>query len=332
MYRVQLGNEEFEGDNNAYVFREDDEVALIDTGVSLPATRETLVEGLEDLGVAVEDVDSVFLTHWHADHVGLAGWIQSQSGATVHCHRLDASLVEQQEEAFEAMKNRQERLFEWWGMPVPEREELLDFLSGTEFIMGDPPDVEPFEPPATWSVAGRELTAVHMPGHTDGLAAYAFEGERGHEICTGDALLPEYTPNVGGADVRVDEPLAKYLDTLAGLVEADHDVAWPGHRGTIIDPAGRAREILQHHRERAERVLDVLDEHGPCDAWTVGAHLFGDLEQIHIVHGPGESYAHLEHLARHGLVASADTPGSSVDYRRVEDPPESLEECLPLAG
>lgn len=331
MYRIQLSNEEFEGDNNCYVVRDGDEVALVDTGVALPDTRETLVDGLDDLGIAPADVDHVFLTHWHADHVGLAGWIQQQSGATVHCHRLDAPLVEQHEDAFDAMIARQERLFTWWGMPTAEQEELFDFLSGTEFIMGEPPDVTPFEAGEAWRVAGVTLEAVHMPGHTDGLTGYAFDGDRGREVCAGDALLPEYTPNVGGADVRVDEPLAKYLDTLTGIVDAGYDVALPGHRGTIDDPAGRAREILAHHRERSERVLDVLDEHGPCDAWTVGAHLFGDLESIHIIHGPGESYAHLEHLGRHGLVETADMPGSSVKYRRVDDPPESLDDCLPSA-
>jgi hypothetical protein len=53
-------------------------------------------------------------------------------------------------------------------------------------------------------------------------------------------------------------------------------------------------------------VLGVLNEHGPCDAWTVSAHLFGDLENIHILHGPGEAWAHLNHLERHGVVARDD--------------------------
>ena len=32
-------------------------------------------------------------------------------------------------------------------------------------------------------------------------------------------------------------------------------------------------------------------------------HLFGDLEGIHALHGPGEAHAHLEHLARAGVVS-----------------------------
>jgi hypothetical protein len=34
----------------------------------------------------------------------------------------------------------------------------------------------------------------------------------------------------------------------------------------------------------------------------VSAALFGDLDEIHILHGPGEAYAHLAHLAAAGVV------------------------------
>lgn len=42
------------------------------------------------------------------------------------------------------------------------------------------------------------------------------------------------------------------------------------------------------------------------DAWTVSAHLFGDLDGIHVLHGPGEAYAHLEHLRDAGAVVITD--------------------------
>ena len=50
------------------------------------------------------------------------------------------------------------------------------------------------------------------------------------------------------------------------------------------------------------RLQCVLDSHGPCDVWTVSAHLFGALENIHILHGPGEAWAHLDHLEHAGAV------------------------------
>jgi hypothetical protein len=104
------------------------------------------------------------------------------------------------------------------------------------------------------------------------------------------------------------------LDRLIGL---DLDYAWPGHRDPIAAPSERARVIRAHHVERTRRVVDALREHGAADAWSVSAHLFGELEDIHILHGPGEAFAHLDHLEHAGVV---DRDGSV--YRLVESDPD----------
>ena len=306
MERISLSNSAFEGDNNAYLFADGSETALIDTGDWMETTREQLEAALDERGLGFADVDRIFLTHWHHDHCGLAGEIQAESGAEVHAHERDAALVEGDEDAWEAMYDRQQRYFEEWGMPEAKREVLLERMADGETTV-ETPTVTPFEGGETFSVGDADLTAAHTPGHAAGLTMFetALDGER--LVFSGDTLLPVYTPNVGGADVRVDRPLEKYLRALQGVVDADYDRAWPGHRDPIDDPAGRAQYIIDHHEERSWRVLDALDRKGPCDTWTVSADLFGELEGIHILHGPGESYAHLEHLEREGTVVREGT-------------------------
>ncbi|MFC6835571.1 MBL fold metallo-hydrolase [Halomarina ordinaria] len=308
MRAISLGNTAFEGLNNAYLL-EGEVTTLLDTGVSTDETREQLRAGLADHGLGFEDIEQVLLTHFHADHAGLAGEIQEAGGAVVRVHEADRPLVEQDPDAEEALAARQQSLLDEWGMPADAQAELLDFLGNQHDISGRPATVETVEPGDIVLAGDRELEVVYLPGHTDGLCGYAFEsdyrsfaGASGDELFSGDALLPYYTPNVGGADVRVERPLERYLGTLSTLVERDYARAWPGHRGPIVDVAGRAADIVVHHRERTDRVLDVLDAHGPADAWTVSAHLFGDLRYIHILHGPGEAYAHLGHLEAAGVV------------------------------
>ncbi|AFZ72384.1 MBL fold metallo-hydrolase [Natronobacterium gregoryi] len=298
MERISLSNSAFEGANNAYLFA-GAETTLIDTGDWLSETREQLEAGLANHGVGFADVDRIFLTHWHHDHTGLAGEIQAESGADVYVHRADAPLVEGDRAAWEELFELQEEYFEQWGMPEPDRETLRDRIVGPDETASTP-TVTPIEDGDTFTVGSTELEVVHASGHAAGLCLFAV----GDEVCSGDALLPVYTPNVGGADVRVDDPLEKYLRALRTVADADYDRAWPGHRDPIDDPAGRAKHIVHHHEERAYRVLDALDRIGPCDTWTVSADLFGDLEDIHILHGPGESYAHLDHLERAGAVVS----------------------------
>ena len=300
--RIPLGNHEFEGRNNAYLLAGGGETALVDTGVATEAVREQLAAGLAEHGVGFADLDAVVLTHWHYDHAGLAGELQAASGATVYAHGADAPLVEHDERALEDLRDRQRARFREWGMPPTKREELLAFFEGSADLAGEPADVTVLADGEVVEVAGRALQVLHAPGHTAGLVCLAFEGEQGAEAFVGDAVLPVYTPNVGGADVRVDRPLATYARTLEALVARNLARVWPGHRDPIDDPAGRARVILDHHRDRTRRVLDALDEAEPRDAWTVSAALFGDLEGIHVMHGPGEAWAHLDHLEHHGLV------------------------------
>ncbi len=308
MDRISLGNREFEGRNNAYVL-ESEGLTLVDTGVATETTREGLRTGLADLGYGFADVSQVVLTHFHPDHAGLAGEIQAEGDATVYVHEADAPLVAQEEAALSDLDALRRRLFTRWGMPDEEREGLLAFLEGHTHIAGEPADVTSIEEGSEIEAGETTLRAVHTPGHAAGHCCYEFGVDGGGdatEAFVGDAILPVYTPNVGGADVRVDRPLERYLRTLSRIAGAEYDRVWPGHRDPIDEPSERARTIADHHRERTENVLGVLSEHGPADAWTVSAHLFGDLSGIHVMHGPGEAYAHLDHLVREGVVADEE--------------------------
>lgn len=304
MHRIGLDNEEFEGRNNAYLLVDDDAAALIDTGIATPATRADLEAGVRDAGFTFADIDSIVLTHWHADHAGLAGEIQRQSKATVFVHEADAPLVAQDPDTLDAYETNQRQRFDTWGMPDDKRDELLAFFEATESARGEAPSVTPVTDGERLHVAGVDLVVRHAPGHTLGSCRFDIVGTSSAYI--GDTVLPVYTPNIGGADIRVDRPLATYLATLADIVEAGYDRVWPGHRDAIDDPAGRAATIIEHHRERTERVIRTLREHGPADAWTVSAHLFGELHGIHIMHGPGEADAHLDHLADIGVIDRTD--------------------------
>ncbi len=347
MKRIRLPNSEFEGENDVYVLDDGRETVFVDAGAALDTVRAALDDGLADIGRTLADVDAVLLTHWHYDHAGLAGEIQRVSDATVYAHEADAALIaDTAASTFDDDQHRSDQLASW-GMPAEPRRELTAFLDSHDTLAGESVDVTPLSDGDTLTLAGVAFEVVHLPGHAAGLVGYDAahaeiaatagddarersngESERSHHEQTqssesradratfvGDAILPRYTPNVGGADLRVDDPLAQYVASLERLIRRDPAVAYPGHRDRIDDPAGRAATILQHHRERTRRVIDALSRLGPATPWAVSADLFGDLEAIHILHGPGEAYAHLHHLDSHGVVDRDDR-----EYELVADP------------
>ncbi|WP_096393792.1 MBL fold metallo-hydrolase [Halorubrum trapanicum] len=329
MKRIQLGNTVFEGENDAYLL-DGETTALVDTGVALPDVRGELADGLAEYDLAFADVDAVVLTHWHPDHAGLAGEIQAAGGADVYVHEADAALVDGTETPLFADRDLQRETFERWGMPAADRERLTDFFSAVSAdLSGEPADVTTFGDGDAIEAGGVELEALHLPGHTAGLSGFAFDprtvpdhdpvgGENAtEEVFTGDALLPKYTPNVGGADVRVEGALAAYAESLARIVDRDFDAAHPGHRWRIDEPSRRAATILDHHRHRTRRVIEVLADREAATAWEVSAALFGSLEDIHVLHGPGEAFSHLDHLANAGVVERDGTA-----YRLVDPDPD----------
>ncbi|WP_290814730.1 MBL fold metallo-hydrolase [Halovivax sp.] len=317
MNAITLGNHEFEGKNNTYLLESNGTVALIDTGIPRPSIRDELADGLAARNRSFADVDLVVLTHFHIDHAGLAGEVaEAAGGAPVLIHEDDEPMVRHDEDALDAYDDLQERRFEEWGMPADKRTELREFLEDAPDI--DAPDeIEPIADGDEIEIGDVSLDVVHSPGHTAGLCSFEFERDGAREAFVGDVILPVYTPNVGGADLRLDGALGHYLETLERIADRDYDRVWPGHRDVIDDPTGRAETIREHHHERTERVVNVLREAAPATAWEVSDALFGSLENIHILHGPGEAFAHLDHLADHDVVERTDE-----GYRLVDDAPD----------
>lgn len=326
---VAVGNPIFdmEGDTNAYLLC-DDAVVLIDAGVATAGTRAQLVDGLADRGVALADVDHLLVTHWHPDHAGLAGAVQAESDATVHAHAVDAPIVAGAAEARAELTARRRETLREWGLPGEARDRLADRLADGEGPRGyadDPPTVEPLADGERLSLGGLELTAVHAPGHTAGSTCYVLERDGRRAVFTGDALLPDYTANVGGADPRATHALSAHLETLEALADGDFDRGWPGHGGPMDEPGDRALTVLAHHRERAGRLLAAARE--PATVWEAATELFGELASVHLMLGLGETHAHLEHLRRAQLVERTDE-----GYVTVAAHPGALDAAFPEVG
>ncbi len=76
---------------NAYIIVRAGGVILIDTG--LESTWRLIEELLSSLGLSMQDISAVILTHHHRDHVGSLRRIAEASGARVAAHVNEAELI-----------------------------------------------------------------------------------------------------------------------------------------------------------------------------------------------------------------------------------------------
>ena len=76
----------------AYLWRDDDGVTLVDTGI--PGSEAAFAAAFDELGLRREDLRRIVITHGHEDHTGSAAALRAWGdGVGVYAHRADAPIV-----------------------------------------------------------------------------------------------------------------------------------------------------------------------------------------------------------------------------------------------
>jgi glyoxylase-like metal-dependent hydrolase (beta-lactamase superfamily II) len=124
-------------------------------------------------------------------------------------------------------------------------------------------------------------------------------------MIAGDAILAGITPTIGLYPDSRPDPLGDYFASLRRIGELAPRVAYTGHKETVPDPAGRAREIRAHHETRLDHAEAALDG-DPLSAYDMSLRLFEDDLSVTLRRfATAESLAHLERLVADGRAARA---------------------------
>jgi glyoxylase-like metal-dependent hydrolase (beta-lactamase superfamily II) len=167
-------------------------------------------------------------------------------------------------------------------------------------------------------LADKSYRVTWVPGHADGQIVL-FNKSDGVFIAA-DHVLPRITPNVGLYSERDRlNPLGDYLDSLRKVENLPARIVLPGHGEPFTDLAGRVGEIIQHHRNREEQILELLRAR-PQHAAEITRQMFPDRRiQSHeaLRMAVAEILAHLEHLRLAGRVAQQRTADGTIVYTLV---------------
>ncbi len=303
---------------NVYALDDGDGWTVIDTGFASNLSREIWTSLLTG-PLAAKPVKRVVVTHHHPDHVGLAGWFQSDHGAELVTTRT-AWLFSRM-----LMLDRQEVLpeetiafYRSGGMDPDILEERLRDkpFNFADVVAPMPLGYARIRQGDVIRMGGRDWD-VHMGnGHAPEHATFWSRDD--NLVIAGDQILPSISPNIG---VYATEPMAdpvsdwiEACERLSNLARPDHLVLG-GHKLPFTGLPVRMRQLIENHHGALGRLLDALDEPRsaaecfmPIFKRKIGSGEYG----LALV----EAIAHVSHLYQAGLVSRDRRDDGAWMYRR----------------
>lgn len=299
---------------NVYVLEADDGLTLVDGGWAVTEGRTALEAGLKRLGLGFADIRRFLVTHVHRDHYTLASVLGEENAAHVSLGAGDRPTLDLiHGEGFASSTGRQlwlagaADLAERWAAIRHPAPNLAEWRYPDAWLSGD----------VTVAVGGRELDAVHTPGHTQG--HYVFADRPAGLLFAGDHVLPTITPSIGFEPVPVRSPLGDFMASLTKVRALPDLRLLPAHGPVAPSTHARIEELLAHHEHRLARCLSAVGG-GAGTAlavarelpWTRHERAYAELDLFNSLLAVLETKAHLELLAARGQVTRTETEAGLV--------------------
>ena len=303
---------------NVYALDDGHGWTVIDTGFASNLSRE-IWRGLMAGPLAGKPVTRVIVTHHHPDHVGLAGWFQTEHGAELITTRtawLFARML---------MLDRQEVLpeetlafYRSGGMDpeVLEQRKADKPFNFADVVAPMPLGYTRIKQGDIITMGGRDWD-VHMGnGHAPEHATFWSRDD--NLVIAGDQILPSISPNIG---VYATEPMAdpvsdwiEACERLSQLARPDHLVLG-GHKLPFTGLPFRMRQLIDNHHGALDRLLKALDtpkSAGECFLPIFGRKIGGGEYGLALV----EAIAHVSHLYQAGKVTRKRRKDGAWVYQR----------------
>jgi glyoxylase-like metal-dependent hydrolase (beta-lactamase superfamily II) len=292
---------------NLWLLDDDAEVAggfaIADTGLFMPATIDAWKAMFAGV-LSDKTLTRIFVTHFHPDHVGCAGWLSNKFKAPVWMNRTEwlmtrLMISDNREEPPEEVLMR--RKFYGYDEARIEKMRATGWGNFARAVSRLPTNHVRMDDGDVISIGKRNWTIMTGGGHTPEHACM-IDYHNG-VIIAGDQILPRITSNVSVMDTEPDaNPLAEWLQSIEkfkAALPADMLVL-PAHGFPFKGVMERLNRLAAGHHERLDELEAALRE-TEMRAVDTFALLFGrPIDDSIFGLATGEAIAHLRYLERAG--------------------------------
>lgn len=279
--------------------------AIVDTGLNAPACKDIWRE-LFDGFMAGRPVTRVIVTHYHPDHLGLAGWLTYKWGVPLEIARAEFLLarvltLDVAEHPPEAAVDFYART--GWSDEAVERLKGQGWGRFGRAVSRLPLGYSRLSEGDELTIGGRIWRVVTGSGHSPEHACLICD-EAGL-IISGDQVLPRITSNVSVYPTEPrGNPLGDWFASLDKLETLDASLrVLPAHNEPFDGLHVRTGQLRADHMRKLDALEDRLAER-PLTAFECFETLFGrTIKSDEIMMATGEALAHLHWLERAGRVA-----------------------------
>ncbi len=297
---------------NIYLIEDEGGWAVLDTGLGTDACREgweTVLAG----PLAGQRLTRMIVTHFHPDHVGLAGWLHQRFGLPLAMPRPEYIYSLALRYAPADLGADMYRPFYLRHGLSPEVTELV-LSRGHEYLRrttGVPPMYHRLQHGDTLRIGARDFQVQTGGGHAlEQATLYCRENRL---FFAADQVIARISPNVSVHAMEPDlDALGIYLRSLRalrGAVAADVLVL-PGHGLPFLGLHTRIDELIAHHRQRCGQIADACRTRALSVAEMLPRVFTRELDEHQTGFAFGEVLAHVNHMLSLGeLLAESDAQG-----------------------
>jgi glyoxylase-like metal-dependent hydrolase (beta-lactamase superfamily II) len=290
---------------NSYVIRSEGRFLIIDTGFNQDECQTEMIANLRKLGVDLNKTD-LFVTHFHIDHIGLAGSLATDS-SRVYLNEREARLTNGLRDDWAGHWQTLLDVYVANGFPANDARRSLQSHPARKYGLKKEVSFSAVKDGDIIEVGDFHFRCISTPGHSPGHMCL-YEPRR-KILVAGDHILSDITPNIAYW-LEMDDPLNEYLTNLEKIQTLEVKIALPGHRRLIHNIIERIRELQEHHRDRLNEVLTALRD-GPKTAvqiapsitWDIAFKSYEEFPPAQKWFAFGETLAHLRFLENKGKVS-----------------------------